>query len=124
MMIMSEQIVFANGTNFSCPENQDIITFPQGRQWRAITVIATVEQAKATFISSASYTRQWDQPVYDTSGQATGSETMTEAMDAYCVAGDLVDHRDGTVTVYMGKKTEIEIYQETIDELMLAALGG
>ena len=26
----------------------------------------------------------------------------------YCVAGDLVDHRDGTITAKMGKLTELE----------------
>ena len=26
----------------------------------------------------------------------------------YCVAGDLIDHRDGTITAKMGKLTELE----------------
>lgn len=36
---------------------------------------------------------------------------------AYCVAGDVTDHRNGTVTVKMGKKTELETANETATEL-------
>lgn len=36
---------------------------------------------------------------------------------AYCMAGDVTDHRDGTVTVKMGKKTELETANETAAEL-------
>ena len=40
----------------------------------------------------------------------TGDEDQTEEYDNsdYCVAGDITDHRDGTMTVKMGKLTELE----------------
>lgn len=38
----------------------------------------------------------------------------------YSLAGDIIDHRDGTVTVKMGKPTEIEVAMNTIDELLIA----
>lgn len=122
---MSEQIIFGTGEIFTCPADPAVTFAPVGaREWRRITVTATVDAAKAAFVAGASFTRQWEQTVYNTEGQVTGTETLTETMDAYCVAGDIVDHRDGTVTVFMGKKTEAEIYQETIDALVLAALEG
>lgn len=38
----------------------------------------------------------------------------------YSLAGDIINHRDGTVTVKMGKPTEIEVAMNTIDELLIA----
>lgn len=38
----------------------------------------------------------------------------------YSLAGDIIDHRDGTVTVKMGKPTDIEMAMSTIDELLIA----
>ena len=45
----------------------------------------------------------------------------------YCVAGDVVDHRNGTVTVYMGTKTaeelEVEALTATVDNLLLEVVA-
>lgn len=41
----------------------------------------------------------------------------------FVVAGDIIDKRDGTFVVYMGKKTESEILEEQNAELLLT-LGG
>lgn len=41
----------------------------------------------------------------------------------FVVAGDIIDKRDGTFTVYIGKKTESEILEEQNAELLLT-LGG
>ena len=41
----------------------------------------------------------------------------------FVVAGDIIDKRDGTFTVYMGKKTSSEILEEENAELLLT-LGG
>lgn len=48
---------------------------------------------------------------FDNDGNPTGEteEVVTEEdMSAYSLAGDITDHRDGTVTVKMGKPTETE----------------
>jgi len=34
----------------------------------------------------------------------------------YCIAGDLVDHRNGLITVYMGKKTDHELEVSALEE--------
>ena len=47
-------------------------------------------------------------------------ETTSHDNSEYSMAGDVVDHRDGTVTVKMGKPTEIEMAMNTIDELLIA----
>lgn len=41
----------------------------------------------------------------------------------FVVAGDIIDKRDGTFVVYMGKKNESEILEEQNAELLLT-LGG
>lgn len=42
----------------------------------------------------------------------------------FVVAGDIIDKRDGTFVVYMGKKNEAEILEEQNAELMLTLVGG
>lgn len=42
----------------------------------------------------------------------------------FVVAGDIIDKRDGTFVVYMGKKNESEILEEQNAELMLTLVGG
>ena len=45
----------------------------------------------------------------------------------YCIIGDIVDHGDGTFTVFVGKKTEHELEVEAlyaaVDELLLEVLA-
>lgn len=58
-----------------------------------------------------SIVRRETQDVLDEQGQPTGEtkEVATEEdMSAYSLAGDITDHRDGTVSIKMGKPTEAE----------------
>lgn len=50
-------------------------------------------------------------------------ETVEYDLTAFCVAGDIVDKRDGSFIAYMGQKTEAEIKDEEMAELILA-MGG
>ncbi len=71
----------------------------KNREVLRLTVKASQEQAAACFRDGTSYAvENGDGVLYDKSD--------------YCVAGDIVDHRDGRVTVYMGKKTEEELTAE------------
>ena len=47
---------------------------------------------------------------FNQDGTNTAEETIRNEYDnsEYCVSGDITDHRDGTITVKMGKYTEIE----------------
>lgn len=52
-----------------------------------------------------------ERDVLDENGELTGQteEVVTEEdMSAYSLAGDITDHRDGTVSIKMGKPTETE----------------
>lgn len=44
--------------------------------------------------------------------------------NGYCVAGDIVDTRDGKIIVYMGKKTELEVLEEENARLLFENLTG
>ena len=44
--------------------------------------------------------------------------------DTFCVAGDIVDHRDGSFTVYMGEKTDEELLREENAALLYQMLVG
>lgn len=102
------KIIFENGTAFEQPEQAKAVISPlrSGRDWRIISVIGTVDAVKAAFTNGAVYRQEWE------STDAEGNtETFTHDLSDWSVAGEVVDHRDGTVSVLMGKPTEIEILQ-------------
>ena len=97
-----------------------------GRDTAAITLPMTHDQAVGLFVDGLVWSivqrNVW--PVYDKQGQPTGETTTEEQTfdnSAYCVAGSITDNRDGTVTCMMGKKTDLEILQESKDDAELAA---
>lgn len=57
----------------------------------------------------------------DNDGNPTGQteEVVTEEdMSAYSLAGEIVDHRDGTVSIKMGRPTESELSEATVTALV------
>nr|DAH31031.1 MAG TPA: hypothetical protein [Caudoviricetes sp.] len=60
-------------------------------------------------------------PKYDEDGQPTGEtkEVVNEYDNSeYSLAGDITDHRDGTVSIKMGKPTESELSAATVTALV------
>ena len=57
-----------------------------------------------------SIVQQNEVPVFDEEGEQTGTEMQETEFDnsEYCLAGAITDHRDGTITVKMGKPTQAE----------------
>lgn len=51
-------------------------------------------------------------------------ETQEFDLSSFVVAGDIIDKRDGTFVVYMGQKTESEIKDEEMAELLLMVGGA
>lgn len=92
-----------------------------GRDTKAITLEMTHDQAVSLFVDGLAWgIKQVNTyPVFDKQGQPTGettTETQTFDNSDYSVAGSITDNRDGTVTVMMGKHTELEIAQDARDE--------
>lgn len=91
------------------------------RDTKAITLTMTHDQAVGLFVDGLAWgIKQVNTyPVFDDKGQPTGetkTETQTFDNSDYSVAGSITDNRDGTVTVMMGKHTELEIAQDARDE--------
>ncbi len=82
-----------------------------GRESKSITLEMNHEQALALFQDKVAWSI--------VSRRDNGSETVEEEYDnsAFSIAGDVTDHRNGTVTVKMGALTEAE-------ELMAFIEGG
>ena len=96
------------------------------RDTKAITLEMTHETAVSLFVDGLAWgIKQVNTyPVFDDKGQPTGetkTETQTFDNSDYCVAGSITDNRDGTVTCMMGKKTDLEILQESKNDAELAA---
>ena len=113
-------ITNADGTErtFDCPVQQTapITNLTRGREWKSIAVIGTAGEVKAAFVDGISYRQEWQSAVIAEDGTQT-TETQVRDLSDYCVAGDVVDTRDGNVTVYMGRKTEVEKLREQVDVL-------
>ena len=113
-------ITNADGTErtFDCPVQQaaPISNLTRGREWKAIAVVGTADEVKAAFVDGITYRQQWESSIIAEDGTQT-TETQTRDLSDYCVAGDVVDTRDGNVTVYMGRKTEVEKLREQVDVL-------
>ena len=113
-------ITNADGTErtFDCPvqPSAPISNLTRGREWKSIAVIGTADEVKAAFVDGITYRQQWESAIIAEDGTQT-TETQTRDLSDYCVAGDVVDTRDGNVTVYMGRKTEVEKLREQVDVL-------
>ena len=113
-------ITNADGTErtFDCPVQTaaPISNLTRGREWKSIAVIGTADEVKAAFVDGISYRQQWESAIIAEDGTQT-TETQTRDLSDYCVAGDVVDTRDGNVTVYMGRKTEVEKLREQVEVL-------
>lgn len=97
-----------------------------GRDTAAITLPMTHDQAVGLFVDGLAWSIKQVNiyPVFDKQGQPTGetkTETQTFDNSDYSVAGSITDNRDGTVTVMMGKKTELEIERAARADAELAA---
>ena len=113
-------ITNADGTErtFDCPVQTaaPISNLTRGREWKSIAVVGTADEVKAAFVDGITYRQQWESAIIAEDGTQT-TETQTRDLSDYCVAGDVVDTRDGNVTVYMGKKTEVEKLREQVEVL-------
>ena len=97
-----------------------------GRGTKTITLTMTHDEA-ATLLPSGtpwSIVQRETVDVLDEQGQPTGDakEVVNEYDNSeYSLAGDITDHRDGTVSIKMGKPTETETLREQLEDAEHAA---
>lgn len=102
------------------------------RESLEITVLnSTYEEIKALFVDGvhifirepqAQYDPQTGAPLLDDAGQPV-TKLVNYDKAEYCVAGDIIDKRDGTFVVYMGAKTEAEKEREQKEQVMIELLA-
>lgn len=83
-----------------------------GRESKSVTLEMDYATAIKLFVNGLAWSivEQNEVPTYDENGAQTGTETVTNEYDnsEYNLAGDITDHRDGTITAKMGKLTDLE----------------
>lgn len=94
-----------------------------GRDTKTITLTMTHDEAAALLSDNTPWSIvQRDMvDVLDEQGQPTGKtkEIVNEYDNSeYSLAGDITDHRDGTVSIKMGKPTESELSAATVTALV------
>ena len=93
------------------------------RESKAITIETDYATASALFVDGLAWSivQEHEVPTHDDDGNQTGTEVVKDEWDnsEYCLAGDITDHRDGTMTIKMGKLTELE----EAYEIMLGGIG-
>lgn len=82
------------------------------RESKSITLAMDYETAMATFVEDVPWSILYQGPdYYDPETQQMVTPPVKEYDNSdYCMAGDVTDHRDGTITVKMGKPTAEELY--------------
>lgn len=82
------------------------------RESKSITLGMDYATASALFVDGAAWSivEQHEVPIFDEDGNENGTEVQETEWDnsEYNLAGDITDHRDGTITVKMGKLTDLE----------------
>lgn len=82
------------------------------RNSKSIKLEMTYAEAVALFADGIKWSivQREEVPTFGENGVQTGTETRDTEFDnsEYNLAGDITDHRDGTVTVKMGALTELE----------------
>lgn len=93
-----------------------------GRDTKAITLTMTHAEAAALLPDNTPWSIvQRDMvDVLDEQGNPTGEtkEVVNEYDNSeYSLSGDITDHRDGTVSIKMGKPTEVEALRAQLNEI-------
>ena len=137
-----ERIVFEDGQIFQqvVGSAAPIAAIRGTRPWQKITVSGVYDDIEAAFRSGMNYKKEWDSQktefVYnETTGEQLYNEdgspktvivdTVEEQnLSDYCVFGEIIGKGDGVFWVVMGKKTDLELTQEVLDQAILDSLGG
>lgn len=80
-----------------------------GRQSKTITLTMDYATAVETFVDGA----EW-YIIYQQKNETGEVVTVEEEQVGYSLSGDITDHRDGTISVKMGKLTDLEEVFEMI----------
>lgn len=99
----------ANNTETPCEAAEHYRDSAWGRPTCTVTIKASAAEIAALLPNNAPWSLIEREDVLDESGAPTGQTVDHERdMSEYSLSGDITDHRDGTVSIKMGKPTETE----------------
>lgn len=99
----------ANNTETPCEAAERYRDSAWGRPTCTVTIKASAAEIAALLPNNAPWSLIEREDVLDESGMLTGQTVDHERdMSEYSLSGDITDHRDGTVSIKMGKPTEEE----------------
>ena len=99
----------ANNTETPCETAEHYRDSAWGRPTCTVTIKATAAEIAAMLPNNAPWSLIEREDALDESGAPTGQTVDHERdMSEYSLSGDITDHRDGTVSIKMGKPTEEE----------------
>lgn len=99
----------ANNTETPCEAAEHYRDSAWGRPTCTVTIKASAAEVAALLPSNAPWSLIEREDVLDELGAPTGQTVDHERdMSEYSLSGDITDHRDGTVSIKMGKPTETE----------------
>ena len=81
-----------------------------GRSTQEITLEMTYQKVLNRFVDGA----EWSVIFQVEDPDTHEIQTVEEDRSDFCLAGDITDHRDGTISVKMGKETDLEKILEII----------
>ena len=99
----------ANNTETPCEAAEHYRDSAWGRPTCTVTIKASAAEIAALLPNNAPWSLIEREDALDESGAPTGQTVDHERdMSEYSLSGDITDHRDGTVSIKMGKPTEVE----------------
>lgn len=111
-------ILKANNTETPCEAAEHYRDSAWGRPTCTVTIKASAAEIAALLPDGAAWSLIEREDVLDESGMPTGQTVDHERdMSEYSLSGDITDHRDGTVSIKMGKPTETESAKATVTAL-------
>ena len=102
-------ILKANNTETPCEAAEHYRDSAWGRPTCTVTIKGSAAEIAALLPSNTPWSLIEREDVLDESGAPTGQTVDHERdMSEYSLSGDITDHRDGRVSIKMGKPTEVE----------------
>lgn len=102
-------ILKANNTETPCEAAEHYRDSAWGRPTCTVTIKASAAEIAALLPNNAPWSLIEREDALDESGMLTGQTVDHERdMSDYSLSGDITEHRDGTVSIKMGKPTEEE----------------
>ena len=108
----------ANNTETPCEAAEHYRDSAWGRPTCTVTIKASTAEIAALLPNNAPWSLIEREDVLDELGAPNGQTVDHERdMSEYSLSGDITDHRDGTVSIKMGKPTETESAKATVTAL-------